>query len=94
MELARREVYGEQLCDGIPQCDVTQYDEDDVHCPGKLFHCPAKNRINIPSSRVCDGIVDCDDGSDESKANCPDRFFCSSLGGTKVGLGGAFRVQE
>jgi len=78
-------VNSKQFCDGIPHCTVNFEDELDAMCADR-FWCAASGRISISESRVCDGVIDCDDESDEASDTCPDRFFCSALGGTKVML--------
>ena len=41
-----------------------------AHCEEGQFHCVDDPTMCIPSSWQCDGELDCDDGSDESKSNC------------------------
>ncbi|XP_055384259.1 probable serine/threonine-protein kinase DDB_G0282963 isoform X1 [Condylostylus longicornis] len=40
-----------------------------MKCPNELWLC-SKSKQCIPSSFLCDNVVDCDDGSDESDAVC------------------------
>lgn len=47
--------------------------------------------VSIREDQVCDGIIDCIDGKDESAARCNgrndmQRFFCSALGGKMVSV--------
>ena len=69
-------------CNGTVECDADATDE--MNCPNR-FHCPAGNRVNIPSSSVCDGIVDCNEGEDEFGQDCTGRFYCPSLNNSLVG---------
>ena len=73
----------DKYCDGHPDCNVNYEDEDPSNCPDRYF-CQAGALVNIPQSEVCDGTINCNDGSDENKTTCPDRFFCKSLNGAKV----------
>ncbi|XP_076812070.1 uncharacterized protein LOC143459012 [Clavelina lepadiformis] len=70
-------------CNGTVECDADATDE--MNCPNR-FHCPAGNRVNIPSSSVCDGIVDCNEGEDEFGQECPGRFYCPSLNNSLVSI--------
>ena len=78
------EVESLKACDGIPHCSVGHEDESPSLCNGSRFPCQSSGRLSIPLDNVCDGTIDCDDKSDEASFTCPDRFFCSSLGGKKV----------
>ena len=44
------------------------------HAP--RFLCEANDRqfCGIPSSRMCDGVIDCDSGTDESVGMCERKF--------------------
>ena len=73
-----------KTCDGIPDCPGRYEDESLSLCSGSRFPCQSSIRLNIALDEVCDGTIDCDDKSDEANFTCPERFFCSSLGGNKV----------
>ncbi|CAK8675562.1 unnamed protein product [Clavelina lepadiformis] len=77
------EIDGDAGCNGTVECEERQ--EDETGCRNR-FYCDAGNRINIPSSSVCDGIVDCNEGKDEFGQECPGRFFCSSLNNSLVSI--------
>nr|XP_026691396.1 low-density lipoprotein receptor-related protein-like isoform X1 [Ciona intestinalis] len=77
---------GKELwCDGIIDCPFSGKDEEISRCPDR-FRCNAGGRISIPISRVCDGVADCDDRTDESNATCSERFYCPVLGGSKISI--------
>nr|XP_026693920.1 G-protein coupled receptor GRL101-like [Ciona intestinalis] len=49
---------------------------DEANCTNRHL-CIEGASISISSSRVCDGVVDCDDGSDEIESLCRgSRFYC------------------
>ncbi|XP_078486268.1 uncharacterized protein LOC113474958 [Ciona intestinalis] len=49
---------------------------DEANCTNRHL-CIEGASISISSSRVCDGVVDCDDGSDELESLCRgSRFYC------------------
>ena len=70
----RSGVYYSKICDGIPDCRISQNDEKNC---SERFYCKSKNKASIRIDKKCDGIIDCDDGSDETKTACPNRFFCT-----------------
>ena len=76
-------VFSEKWCDGIIDCPNSGEDESLEKCPNR-FRCKAGNRVSIASSKICDGVPDCDDLSDEINNICLDRFFCPALNNTKV----------
>ena len=71
------------FCDGFPDCTIYWEDELDPRCNDR-FRCQAENRISIAPSEVCDGTINCDDGSDEWRQICPQRFYCNASRGAKV----------
>ena len=77
------EVSSEYFCDGIPHCTVNLEDELDPICSDR-FQCAASGLISIAADQICDGTINCDDGSDEANSTCPDRFHCPSRDGAKV----------
>ena len=80
-------VESHRFCDGFPDCNVNL--EDEQECTDR-YYCQSNTRINIALDQVCDGLVHCDDGSDESNTTCPDRFFCPSLKGARV----TYKLEE
>ncbi|XP_076814045.1 uncharacterized protein LOC143460429 [Clavelina lepadiformis] len=77
------ELDGDASCNGTVECEERQ--EDETGCRNR-FYCDAGNRVNIPSSSVCDGIVDCNEGEDEFGQDCPGRFYCPSLNNSLVSI--------
>ena len=73
---------GDRYCDGVedpawqfintPECPKGF---DELDCPMR-FKCEAKGRISIDVSHICDGIMDCDDRTDEK--DCADTSVFSS----------------
>ena len=70
----RSHVHFSKICDGIPHCRISQNDEKNC---SQRFYCKSKNKASISIDKKCDGIIDCDDGSDETETACPNRFFCT-----------------
>lgn len=44
----------------------------EISCSEKLFQCA--NKQCIPTTFVCDGEADCQDGSDENPVECPSKY--------------------
>ncbi|XP_019865728.1 very low-density lipoprotein receptor isoform X2 [Aethina tumida] len=49
--------------------------EQEISCSEKLFQCA--NKQCIPTTFVCDGEADCQDGSDENPVECPKNVTCA-----------------
>ena len=74
--------YGSLFCDG--KINGRAFSRDscsksvEENCP-KRFYCENNGLISIDKKGLCDGIIDCDDSSDENKENCGDkRFYCTN----------------
>ncbi|XP_077968397.1 uncharacterized protein LOC144422266 isoform X2 [Styela clava] len=48
----------------LTSCNKTLIKEEEFNCFDR-FYCPSKNLISISKSQVCDGIINCEDGTDE-----------------------------
>ena len=73
---------GDRYCDGVEDPawqfinkPVCPKGFDELDCPMR-FECKAKEKISIDISQICDGIMDCDDHSDEN--DCSDTSVFSS----------------
>ena len=52
-----------------------QIEEEELDCPYRHY-CKCGEKVSIDKKLVCDGVAQCDDGSDEE--NCTDRFYCEN----------------
>ncbi|CAK8678974.1 unnamed protein product [Clavelina lepadiformis] len=71
-----------QVCNGKWESDLScgrRIDEEEIGCPQR-FYCKVGESISIDKRQVCDGVINCDDESDENKKrNCTDqRFYCET----------------
>jgi len=78
---SRRNFFGYRVCDGYLNYvgDFPRFNcslEVELDCP-KRYYCKSKDMISIDERSVCDGVIDCDDQSDENATSCGDmRFSC------------------
>ncbi|XP_076813046.1 uncharacterized protein LOC143459693 [Clavelina lepadiformis] len=83
---------GDRYCDGY--VDQAWFYINDSNCPRgfdeencpQRFRCPSKDQISIDSMQVCDGVRDCDDGTDEDEERCPTRHYCDTEVGGKISI--------
>nr|XP_039273245.1 uncharacterized protein LOC120347384 [Styela clava] len=76
---------GSLVCNGkkesqlLETCNFTYIPAEEENCPER-FYCEYGNRISIDIALVCDGVVNCEDETDEAKErNCNDgRFYCET----------------
>ena len=68
---------GDRYCDGIENQLAWNYIDKSACSPGldeelcpKRFRCKAGNKMSVDVLEVCNGVVDCDNGSDESASIC------------------------
>lgn len=51
-----------------------------IGCPDDTFECSGKAPTTVPADAVCDGVVDCWQGQDESDEDCPtELFYCDQI---------------
>ncbi|XP_078492175.1 uncharacterized protein LOC144747763 [Ciona intestinalis] len=70
-------------CDGVEkpvgfgkQSWKCKHGFDEVNCPNR-YYCKNGNDVSISESKICDGVINCDDGSDELETKCRKlRFYC------------------
>uniref|UniRef100_H2YGR3 G-protein coupled receptors family 1 profile domain-containing protein n=1 Tax=Ciona savignyi TaxID=51511 RepID=H2YGR3_CIOSA len=56
--------------------NICRHGFDEVNCTTQ-FYCKNGHFISIPKADMCDGEINCDDGSDEAKSLCQfTRFYC------------------
>ena len=82
---SRRELYGNRVCDGYINRVIHSPDncsrEVEENCPMR-FPCKSKDMVSIDMRFYCDGILHCDDHSDERSTDCLNkRFNCTAAGG-------------
>ncbi|CAK8673578.1 unnamed protein product [Clavelina lepadiformis] len=68
---------GKELCNGLWSNCTTLVTAEEEGCRTNFYCTAGKGRfISIDIAKVCDGLVDCDDASDET--NCSHRFYCET----------------
>ncbi|XP_039274034.2 G-protein coupled receptor GRL101-like [Styela clava] len=73
-------LFGYQICNGYRDCRTeTTKTNDELNCP-KRFYCKSGLPINIPDSKLCDTIQDCEDDSDEMYCTDETHFYCEDGG--------------
>ncbi|XP_039274033.2 uncharacterized protein LOC120347987 [Styela clava] len=72
---------GSKICNGYRDCIKTKTTKtnDELNCT-KRFYCKSGLPINIPDSKLCDTIQDCDDDSDEMYCTDETHFYCEDGG--------------
>ncbi|CAK8687931.1 unnamed protein product [Clavelina lepadiformis] len=81
---------GDRYCDGF--ADEAWRHLNDSNCPQGFdehdcpmrFECQAGTKVSIDAKQHCDGLVNCDDHSDE--VDCDDRYYCDTRMGGFVSI--------
>uniref|UniRef100_H2YTP9 G-protein coupled receptors family 1 profile domain-containing protein n=1 Tax=Ciona savignyi TaxID=51511 RepID=H2YTP9_CIOSA len=77
-----------EYCNGRPRFSLAcGLGFDKTNCTGRYYcNTPTKNFFSIEKLLLCDGVLDCDDGSDEWESVCNEtRFYCKSKQPLSVG---------
>uniref|UniRef100_H2YML7 G-protein coupled receptors family 1 profile domain-containing protein n=1 Tax=Ciona savignyi TaxID=51511 RepID=H2YML7_CIOSA len=70
-----------EYCDGRPlKKDPCPLGFDETNCTDRYYcNIPTKYRFSVDQSLLCDGVLDCEDGSDEWESVCNEsRFYCNN----------------